>query len=162
MDEVKDREKAPNNFQITGSKASLLNPLLRSTIHIANAPTPTPITPETVVLILHHARPSAAPFPAALLASLDPADWTYFEFHENMAARMDPHAGGLHELVFDRTPLGDEWTCFFAGASPQEMREFRTKGLWERHPTKPALWKYAEQAGNMVALTGKRSCARGK
>lgn len=79
-----------------------------------------------------------------------------------MAARMDPHAGGLHELVFDRTPLGDEWTCFFAGASPQEMREFRTKGLWERHPTKPALWKYAEQAGNMVALTGETKLCAGE
>lgn len=203
-------------------KHALLNPLLRNTTVVLGPPTPHgPPTPQTALLVLHHARPHAATFPPALLADLvqqhrtralpllarlrsvsaagapiapaagaalaalgtfdpaigctesmhwltlrpaSPADWPYVGFHAAMGARMDAAAAAaaahyhdehepLHELVFDRTPSSEAWTVFFDRAGPG-VREFRTKDLWARHPTEPALWRYRGRTDDLVVLAG--------
>lgn len=65
------KEKLTQPPQIAGMKHALLNPLLRNTTVVLGPPTPHgPNTPQTALLVLHHARPHAATFPPALLADL--------------------------------------------------------------------------------------------
>ncbi|KAL1619001.1 putative NRPS-like protein biosynthetic cluster [Diplodia seriata] len=90
---------------------------------------------------------------ASLMAALepeDPADWEYFEWHPNSGVVMEDAGEGLCEQVIK--PIVDpRYISVFANFP--EISEWRTKDLWEPHPTKKGLWKYKGRRDDVIVFS---------
>ncbi|KAK4122026.1 acetyl-CoA synthetase-like protein [Parathielavia appendiculata] len=85
------------------------------------------------------------------LVAADQADWDHHEWNPNVGIVMEPAGDDqLAELVIRRQPDNDFQTVFhnFPG-----LDEWRTNDLFERHPTKPALWKYVGRVDDILVLS---------
>jgi thioester reductase-like protein/acyl-coenzyme A synthetase/AMP-(fatty) acid ligase len=79
----------------------------------------------------------------------DRADWGWFEWCEHTGAVMEP-SGDLHEMVIKRVPGNPIQGAFW---SFPELDEYRTKDLYEEHPTKKGLWKYKGRNDDVIVLS---------
>ncbi|EKG14498.1 AMP-dependent synthetase/ligase [Macrophomina phaseolina MS6] len=90
---------------------------------------------------------------ASLIPALepeDPADWEYFEWHPYSGVVMEDAGEGLCEQVIK--PIVDpRYLSVFANFP--EISEWRTKDLWEQHPTKPALWRYKGRRDDVIVFS---------
>lgn len=78
----------------------------------------------------------------------DPADWMYFDFCPWTSAVME-ESDGLHELVIKRKGDGLQGAFY----SFPELLAWRTKDLYEQHPTKPHLWQYRGRNDDIIVLS---------
>ncbi|KAI4730884.1 acetyl-CoA synthetase-like protein [Aureobasidium sp. EXF-10728] len=79
----------------------------------------------------------------------DRADWGWFEWCEHTGAVMEP-SGDLCEMVIKRVPGNPLQGAFW---SFPELDEYRTKDLYEEHPTKKGLWKYKGRNDDVIVLS---------
>ncbi|KAI4831880.1 acetyl-CoA synthetase-like protein, partial [Aureobasidium sp. EXF-8845] len=79
----------------------------------------------------------------------DRADWGWFEWCEHTGAVMEP-SGDLYEMVIKRVPDNLIQGAFW---SFPELDEYRTKDLYEEHPTKKGLWKYKGRNDDVIVLS---------
>ncbi|KAK4099156.1 acetyl-CoA synthetase-like protein [Parathielavia hyrcaniae] len=85
------------------------------------------------------------------LVAADPADWDYHEWNPNVGIVMEPTGDDkLAELVIRRQPGNDYQTVFH---NFPDLNEWRTNDLFERHPTKPTLWKYVGRIDDILVLS---------
>jgi acyl-coenzyme A synthetase/AMP-(fatty) acid ligase len=79
----------------------------------------------------------------------DPKEWNYLRFNWRLGAVMEP-AGekNLHELVLHRDPSLKRYQAPF-WILPEEVTTFRSKDLYEPHPSKPNLWRYVHRADDL-------------
>jgi nucleoside-diphosphate-sugar epimerase/aryl carrier-like protein len=81
---------------------------------------------------------------------VDEADWSYFEWAPNFNIHMDPVSDNLYELVFRR---GDNREVNGIFHSFPSLREYRSKDLYIRHPTKKHLWQYSSRSDDIIVLS---------
>ncbi|KAI0430279.1 acetyl-CoA synthetase-like protein [Xylaria sp. FL1042] len=85
-----------------------------------------------------------------------PEDWEYFYWHpthSGIELRPDPDSdSGLHELFIvrggpDLEPFQGVFYAF------PELREWSMNDLYDRHPTKPFLWRYRGRKDDVIVLS---------
>ncbi|KAB2569665.1 Non-canonical non-ribosomal peptide synthetase FUB8 [Lasiodiplodia theobromae] len=90
---------------------------------------------------------------ASLIMALepeDPADWEYFEWHPYSGVVMEDAGDGLYEQVLK--PIVDPRYLSVFSNFP-EITEWRTKDLWEEHPTKKGLWRYKGRRDDVIVFS---------
>jgi nucleoside-diphosphate-sugar epimerase len=81
---------------------------------------------------------------------LDRNDWDCFEWNEVSGAVMEEKGDGLFELVIEQRPDRSYQPVFY---NFPDLREWRTKDLFRRHPTKDGLWRYAGRLDDLLVLS---------
>ena len=82
----------------------------------------------------------------------DPEDWDYFHFNPDLKGIEFREAGdGLFELVIARHPTTDDYHLVFH-TFPGE-KEYSTKDLYVKHPTKPNLWRAQGRSDDVLVLS---------
>lgn len=81
---------------------------------------------------------------------LDRTDWEYFEFNPLSGATLEEKSGNLFELVIKQKFDREHQLVFH---NFPDMFEWRTKDLFEQHPTRPSLWKYTGRIDDIIVLT---------
>ena len=82
----------------------------------------------------------------------DEEDWDYFHFHPDLKGFDFREAGdGLYELVFVRDETTDPF--HFAWSTFPDAIEYSTKDLYEKHPTKPNLWRHQGRSDDVLVLS---------
>ncbi|EOD47580.1 putative nrps-like enzyme protein [Neofusicoccum parvum UCRNP2] len=86
------------------------------------------------------------------LVNNDPGDWQYFEWSAYSGVVMEDagEGEGLHECVIK--PLVEPKYLGVFYTFP-EVTEWRTKDLFEAHPTKPGLWRYRGRRDDVLVLS---------
>ena len=88
---------------------------------------------------------------AATYVPVDPADWEYFEWDPRAGIEMEATTNpDLAEMVLKRDPAMDHQFVFHNFPS---LDEWRTRDLFERHPTKPMLWRYVGRTDDVLVLS---------
>ncbi|KAK0744490.1 hypothetical protein B0T21DRAFT_429030 [Apiosordaria backusii] len=89
-------------------------------------------------------------FPTLLLN--DPKDWQYFEWNPESGLVMEPTEENprLAEAVIKRRP-DEKYQFVFWNFS--ELQEWWTHDLFEEHPTKKGLWKFAGRLDDIIVLS---------
>ncbi|KAK7755567.1 putative secondary metabolism biosynthetic enzyme [Diatrype stigma] len=84
--------------------------------------------------------------------------WRYIRFHPCVGAIFDPVAEGVHELVIRRDKtIADTQPCFTIPGLDQ-LEEYRTKDLFEQHPSIPDLWRWRARADDIIVfLNGEKT-----
>lgn len=80
---------------------------------------------------------------------VDKEDWKYFEWAPGSGVDMEPDADGLCELVIK--PADKKYQAVFY--TFPGIKEWRTKDLFERHPTKKGLWLYKGRKDDVLVLS---------
>lgn len=89
---------------------------------------------------------------AGIITSVIPADakdWEYFEWSPAAGAHMEPEEGGLYELVIKRADPKTQATFHTFPNIP----EWRTKDLWEQHPSNVNLWRYKGRKDDVIVFS---------
>ncbi|KAK0726325.1 hypothetical protein B0T21DRAFT_371384 [Apiosordaria backusii] len=83
-----------------------------------------------------------------------PKDWEYFEWNPVSGIVMEGVEGNDNtaELVIKRMP-GSQGKFQFVFENFPELQEWRTKDLFERHPTKGDLWRYVGRVDDIIVLS---------
>lgn len=84
--------------------------------------------------------------------------WRYIQFHPCVGAVFDEATDGIYELVVRRDPaLADTQPCFPVPGLDQ-LEEYRTKDLFERHPSIPDAWCWRARADDIIVfLNGEKT-----
>lgn len=91
-------------------------------------------------------------------SGLGPNDWRYIRFHPSVGATFDPIADGTHELVIrqDKSLSGTQSTFSIIGQ--EKLEEYRTKDLFQPHPTVPNAWCWRSRADDIIVfLNGEKT-----
>ncbi|PYI36626.1 NRPS-like enzyme [Aspergillus indologenus CBS 114.80] len=77
--------------------------------------------------------------------------WGYFEWNPLYQVDMQLIGDGLYELVIPRV----EYSLVMHGIfhTFPELKEYRSKDLYTRHPTNPKLWKYHGRYDDVIVLS---------
>ncbi|KAK8189129.1 uncharacterized protein BKA78DRAFT_253737 [Phyllosticta capitalensis] len=83
---------------------------------------------------------------------LDLNDWQYFEWspHSGIVMEDAGQGEGLHECVIKPISHPSYLGVFYTFP---DIQEWRTKDLFEEHPTKPGLWKYKGRRDDVLVLS---------
>ncbi|KAM5472506.1 putative secondary metabolism biosynthetic enzyme [Microsporum audouinii] len=79
-----------------------------------------------------------------------PEDWEYFEWSNECGIAMEAAMDGIFELVMKQTFNRENQMIFY---NYPGLSEWRTTDLFEKHPTKPGMWRYAGRADGMMTLS---------
>ncbi|KAK8080222.1 hypothetical protein PG997_008040 [Apiospora hydei] len=80
------------------------------------------------------------------------ADWQYFYWHPTHSGiQMREHVESLYELVIVRDPKLEAFQGVFY-AYP-ELDEWPMNDLYDRHPTKPFLWRYRGRKDHVIVFS---------
>lgn len=91
-------------------------------------------------------------------SGLGPNDWRYIRFHPSVGATFDPIADGTYELVIrqDKSLSGTQSTFSIRGQ--EKLEEYRTKDLFQPHPTVPNAWCWRSRADDIIVfLNGEKT-----
>lgn len=91
-------------------------------------------------------------------SGLGPNDWRYIRFHPLVGATFDPVADGTYELVVrqDKSLSGTQSTFSIRGQ--EKLEEYRTKDLFQPHPTVPNAWCWRSRADDIIVfLNGEKT-----
>ena len=78
-------------------------------------------------------------------------DWEYYRFRPAMGVELEQRTGNLYELVFHRKPKLERWQQVFK-VFPG-LDRYPTRDLWEKHPSKEDLWRYAGRVDDLIILS---------
>jgi thioester reductase-like protein len=93
-----------------------------------------------------------------LPAELSPSDWHYVRFHPNAGYVFEDAADGVYELVVRRDEALDTQIPFGILELSQLDKEYRTRDLFEPHPTVPDAWCWRARADDVVVfLNGEKT-----
>lgn len=88
--------------------------------------------------------------------SLGPNDWRYVQFHPSVGAVFEPVADGVYELVMRRDENLPQ-VCFSI-LGQEALREYRTKDLFQPHPSVPDAWCWRARADDIIVfLNGEKT-----
>lgn len=82
---------------------------------------------------------------------IDKHDWQYFELIPESGVTMEIDSSGLHEMLITRTRDNQKYHAVFH--TLPEIKEWRTKDLFERHPEKENLWLYRGRKDDVLVLS---------
>ncbi|KJZ72767.1 hypothetical protein HIM_07842 [Hirsutella minnesotensis 3608] len=84
--------------------------------------------------------------------------WQYIRFHPCVGANFQSAAEDVYELVLRRdSSFVNSQPCFTVEGLEQ-LREYRTKDLFQRHPTIPDLWCWRARADDIIVfLNGEKT-----
>ncbi|KAI1500659.1 putative NRPS-like enzyme [Biscogniauxia marginata] len=90
---------------------------------------------------------------------LAPTDWRYIRFHPCAGAVFDEVADGNYELVIRRDEaLADTQAAFGIRGQDKLEKEYRTRDLFERHPTAADTWCWRARADDIIVfLNGEKT-----
>ncbi|KXX74575.1 Linear gramicidin synthase subunit D [Madurella mycetomatis] len=93
-----------------------------------------------------------------LPTELSPSDWHYVRFHPRAGFVFDESADGLYELVVRRDEALDTQLPFSILELKQLEQEYRTRDLFEPHPTVPDAWCWRARADDVIVfLNGEKT-----
>ncbi|KAK6952390.1 hypothetical protein Daesc_006926 [Daldinia eschscholtzii] len=93
-----------------------------------------------------------------LLPELGPLDWRYISFHPCTGAVFDEVADNNYELVIRRNEALSDTQTAFGILSQTNLKEYRTRDLFERHPTVPNAWRWRARADDIIVfLNGEKT-----
>lgn len=94
--------------------------------------------------------------PAALSQA---SDWRYVQFHPNSGADFDEVSDGTYELVIRRDEsLAKSQPAFSIVGQEHLEKEYRTRDLFEKHPTVPDAWCWRARADDIIVfLNGEKT-----
>lgn len=78
-----------------------------------------------------------------------PEDWQYFHWSSESGVVMEPAEQGLYEMVI--RPKDTRYQAVFH--TFPGLEEWRTKDLFQAHPTVPNLWKYSGRRDDVIVLS---------
>ncbi|ROV98462.1 hypothetical protein VPNG_08540 [Cytospora leucostoma] len=78
-------------------------------------------------------------------------DWASLEWNPIQEAIMDPYDDDVYEMIMRRNPSLEKVRSLSANFPDVEV--WRTKDLFKRHPTNPALWKFHGRVDDIVVLS---------
>ncbi|XDG01089.1 hypothetical protein ABKA04_000704 [Annulohypoxylon sp. FPYF3050] len=86
-------------------------------------------------------------------------DWHYIRFHPCIGAIFDEVTTGNYELVIRRDDsLIDTQACFTVRGQELLEKEYRTRDLFEKHPTVPDAWRWRARADDIIVfLNGEKT-----
>ncbi|KAI1460021.1 putative NRPS-like enzyme [Annulohypoxylon moriforme] len=92
-------------------------------------------------------------------AELGLSDWHYIRFHLCTGAVFDEVADGTYELVIRRDEaLANTQPAFSMRGQDKLEKEYRTKDLFERHPTVADAWRWRARADDIIVfLNGEKT-----
>ncbi|KAI1212188.1 putative NRPS-like enzyme [Annulohypoxylon truncatum] len=86
-------------------------------------------------------------------------DWHYIRFHPCIGAVFDEVTNGNYELVIRRDDsLIDTQAAFTIKGQELLEKEYRTRDLFEKHPTVPDAWRWRARADDIIVfLNGEKT-----
>lgn len=89
---------------------------------------------------------------AGYIASVMPEkkeDWQYFEWSPEAGVLMESEGEGLYEMVIKpKDPKAQAAFYVFP-----DISEWRTKDLWQQHPSKAGLWRYKGRKDDVIVFS---------
>ncbi|KAK0610018.1 hypothetical protein B0T17DRAFT_585387 [Bombardia bombarda] len=96
--------------------------------------------------------------PQLLDHKLGPQDWRYIRFHPCVGVVFEKVGDGIYELVFRRSESLADTQALFAIRGQEHLEEYRTRDLFEQHPTVPDAWCWRARADDIVVfLNGEKT-----
>ncbi|TVY78270.1 Non-canonical non-ribosomal peptide synthetase FUB8 [Lachnellula suecica] len=80
-----------------------------------------------------------------------PEDWSYIEFHPNERFQLQLVEEDMFELVVFADKESERTSSLYHNYP--EVREWRTKDLFKRHPHKPNLWKFHARRDDILVFS---------
>jgi thioester reductase-like protein len=91
-------------------------------------------------------------------SELGPKDWRYIRFHPNSGAVFEEFSDGTYELVFRKSDSLAATQPVFGVVGLDQLEEYRTGDLFERHPTVPDAWCWRARADDIIVfLNGEKT-----
>ncbi|KAJ2978082.1 hypothetical protein NUW58_g7608 [Xylaria curta] len=85
-------------------------------------------------------------------------DWRYIRFHPCTGATFEKDLGNTYELVFRKTPSLAANQPMFSIPGQDQRDEYRTRDLFEPHPTVPDAWCWRARADDIIVfLNGEKT-----
>ncbi|KAI0147409.1 putative NRPS-like enzyme [Xylariaceae sp. FL1272] len=85
-------------------------------------------------------------------------DWRYVRFHPDVGAVFEEVTDGAYELVIRRDEARKATQAAFSIRGQDKLTEYRTKDLFERHPTVPDAWCWRARADDIIVfLNGEKT-----
>lgn len=85
-------------------------------------------------------------------------DWRYIRFHPSLGAVFEEVMDGIHELVIQRNDKIDSAQALFTVRGQDNLREYRTKDLFTKHPTVSDAWCWHARADDIIVfLNGEKT-----
>ena len=81
----------------------------------------------------------------------DAEDWPYYSFVEGQGIEFEHISDGLYELVFRKKSSQAIWQQIFLLHPDLEI--YRTSDVFQKHPTKPALWLFVGRTDDTIKLS---------
>lgn len=78
------------------------------------------------------------------------ADWVYFEWSASSGIVMEQATDDSYELVIKHKFNRQYQTIFY---NFPELSEWRTKALFQKHPTKSILWRYVGRMDDLIVFS---------
>ncbi|KAJ7075616.1 putative aminoadipate reductase [Mycena belliarum] len=82
------------------------------------------------------------------LAEMDVGEWVWMEFSSRVNIRWVPQGDGIFESQFLTVPDAHQP----AVENLPDVKGYSTKDLWERHPTKPSLYRLVGRLDDVIIL----------
>ncbi|KAF3064982.1 L-aminoadipate-semialdehyde dehydrogenase [Daldinia childiae] len=87
-----------------------------------------------------------------------PLDWRYIRFHPCTGAVFDEVTSNNYELTIRRDKALSDTQTAFSMPSQKELEEYRTRDLFEPHPTVPDAWRWRARADDIIVfLNGEKT-----
>lgn len=87
---------------------------------------------------------------------LGPQDWRYIRYHPVVGATFDEVADNTYELVMKRDETFPQ--VHFSLGGQEHLQEYRTKDLFEPHPTVPDAWCWRARSDDIIVfLNGEKT-----
>ncbi|KAF3769380.1 hypothetical protein M406DRAFT_96027 [Cryphonectria parasitica EP155] len=83
-------------------------------------------------------------------AGLSSKDWRYVRFHPSVGAVFDPISDDTYELVIRRDETLAQVSFTIRGQ--EGLKEYRTKDLFQPHPTVPDAWCWRSRSDDIIVL----------
>lgn len=91
-------------------------------------------------------------------SGLGPGDWRYIRFHPSVGAAFDPAADGTYELVMRQDRCLSRTQSTFGIRGQEKLEEYRTKDLFQPHPTIRNSWSWRSRADDIIVfLNGEKT-----
>lgn len=93
-----------------------------------------------------------------LPVELGPLDWRCIRFHPCTGAVFDEVTNNNYELIIRRDEALSDTQTAFGIISQKKLEEYRTRDLFEPHPTVPDAWRWRARADDIIVfLNGEKT-----
>ncbi|PVH98212.1 acetyl-CoA synthetase-like protein [Periconia macrospinosa] len=83
---------------------------------------------------------------------VSPEDWRYMRFHPDLGLEFEETNPGLYELTVKRDPRYERNQLPFTIQPLQQLKVYRSKDLFEKHPTLPEYWAWHARSDDIIVF----------